>query len=281
MIHEEHERHLQRITVPWRGQELELAYRLRQGHASPGCLVLLHGLGCSQRSFAGIWTHDDFAASSVLSLDFPGFGDSDKPEGFSYRLEDQAELVLELLRMMGVPAVHLLGHSMGGAVAVLLAKRLADPTVSQAPRLDGLALVEGTLIAEDCGVSKVAAGMTQRHFEQQFFPDYKTRTPPLHRAFLALELAGSHSFYKSADSLWSWARSGKLLQSFLELRRPRLYLFGRSNKNLPVLERLEVAADIERSAVPDSGHFPMNENPGRFYEMLAQWVAETTPQSRG
>jgi len=274
MIHEEHERHVQRITVPWKGRNLELAYRLRQGHAAPGFLVLLHGLGCSQRSYAGVWTHDAFSTSSVLSLDFPGFGDSDKPEAFSYRLEDQAALVLELLRMLGVPAVHLVGHSMGGAVAVLLARQLADPAAPRAPHLEGLALVEGTLIAEDCGVSKVAAGMTQRHFEQNFFPDYTTRTPPLHRAFLALELAGPHAFYKAADSLWSWARSGKLLQAFLELHCPRLYIFGRRNKNLPVLERFEGVAGVERCAVPDSGHFPMNENPGLFYEKLANWLTD-------
>lgn len=256
----EHGPRMHRIAVPWKEGRLELACRLRQNPSSDQTLVLLHGLGCSQRSFAGVWREEAFDACNVLSLDLPGFGDSDRPEDFSYRLEDHASLLAEFLQLLGLPGIHLLGHSMGGAVAVLAASRL--------PRLRTLIAVEGTLIAEDCGVSRVVAGMTRQRFEREFFPDFKTRTPPLHRAYLALELAEPHAFYRTADSLWSWARSDKLLQQFLDLKVPRLYVHGRRNKNLPVLDRLE---GVQHSAVPNSGHFPMNENPGGFYHTLARW----------
>jgi len=254
---------LYRVPVAWQGGEMEMACRYRQG-GGQSTLVLLHGLGCSQRSFAGLWRHGGFAHGAVLTLDLPGFGDSDRPEAFSYKLEDHAAACLELLGQLQVGRVHLLGHSMGGAVAVLLAVLL-----HRQRRLASLIGVESTLIAEDCGVSRVVSGMTRKHFERQFFPEFKTRTPPLHRAYLALELAADHAFYRSADSLWSWARSEKLLGRLLELPVPKLFLYGRRNKNLPVLERLE---GVERRAIADSGHFPMNENPSEFYDTLHGFV---------
>ncbi|WP_233594876.1 alpha/beta fold hydrolase [Amycolatopsis sp. WAC 04169] len=78
-------------------------------------VVLLHALG----SKAGTW--DDFAARldrRVVAVDLPGHGDSAHAE--SYSLEVMADGVAELL---GEEA-DLVGHSMGGRVAVLLAQRL-------------------------------------------------------------------------------------------------------------------------------------------------------------
>lgn len=259
---------LYRVPVAWQRGEMELACRYRQGRALAPTLVLLHGLGCSQRSYAGVWRHQGLASSPILTLDFPGFGDSDRPDLFSYKLEEHAAKTLELLDKLGISAVHLVGHSMGGAVAVLLAREL-----HRQRRLASLGGVESTLIAEDCGVSRVVAGMTPRHFEQKFFPEFKTRTPPLHRAYLALELAADHAFYRTADSLWSWARSGKLLEMFLEIDVPKCYYHGRRNKNLPILEHLE---GVEKRAIPDSGHFPMNENPHEFFTLLQNFTDSST-----
>lgn len=249
------------LSVPWEGVSVRLAFRLREGRSQSPALALLHGLGCSQRSFAGIWRHPDFAARTVLSLDLPGFGDSERPDTFGYRLEDHAGIAAALLRSLELENVFLAGHSMGGAIAVLMAG-LVQP-------LAGLVSVEGNLIAEDCGVSRVVAGMPRQRFEQQFFPELKTRTTALHRAYMALELAAPLAFYNSSDSLWNWSRSGKLLRRFLELDTPRLYIHGRRDKNIPVLERLQ---GVEKRAIPDSGHFPMNENPTAFYRELGEWL---------
>ncbi|MFC9255154.1 alpha/beta fold hydrolase [Amycolatopsis thailandensis] len=78
-------------------------------------VVLLHALG----SKSGTW--DDFASRldrRVLAVDLPGHGDSAHAE--KYSLETMADAVAELLD----DQVDLVGHSMGGRVAVLLAQRL-------------------------------------------------------------------------------------------------------------------------------------------------------------
>ncbi|OOC06070.1 alpha/beta fold hydrolase [Amycolatopsis azurea] len=78
-------------------------------------VVLLHALG----SKSGTW--DAFASRldrRVLAVDLPGHGDSAHAE--KYSLETMADAVAELLD----DEVDLVGHSMGGRVAVLLAQRL-------------------------------------------------------------------------------------------------------------------------------------------------------------
>ena len=57
---------------------------------------------------------------SVL-IDFLGFGFSDRPEGFGYTLEDHAQTVAELHDHLGLRHCALIGHSMGGSVAITLA----------------------------------------------------------------------------------------------------------------------------------------------------------------
>ncbi len=87
-------------------------------------LVLIHGLATTRC----IWRHaaPRLARSrQVVTLDVPGFGDA-RPVGRGFDLERVADRVAEDLRASGVPAPYaLVGHSMGGAVALTLAAR--DP----------------------------------------------------------------------------------------------------------------------------------------------------------
>jgi len=93
--------------------------------AAPGStLLLIHGFPESSLSFR----HNVAALSRhferVVLLDLLGFGLSDKPEGHSYSLFEQADLVLEAWRQLGVTGGHLLGHDMGDSVVTELVARL-------------------------------------------------------------------------------------------------------------------------------------------------------------
>jgi pimeloyl-ACP methyl ester carboxylesterase len=77
--------------------------------------VLIHGLG----GFSESWRHNipELARHSrVIALDLPGAGRSGKPRR-AYTLEFLAQALDRLLLTLGVDRVHLVGHSLGGAVA--------------------------------------------------------------------------------------------------------------------------------------------------------------------
>jgi pimeloyl-ACP methyl ester carboxylesterase len=99
-------------------------------------IVLIHGLG----GFAESWraTIDVLAKSAeVLAVDLPGFGLSAKPAA-RYDLDFFARVLHGFLDASRVGQVSLVGHSLGGAVAVTYA--LTHPA-----RVDRLALVSAVV----------------------------------------------------------------------------------------------------------------------------------------
>lgn len=60
----------------------------------------------------------------VIAPDLPGFGRSQTQKTFkSYR--DYADLLASFINELNLPKIHLLGHSMGGAIAIILANLLS------------------------------------------------------------------------------------------------------------------------------------------------------------
>src|SRR5438105_4143486 len=87
-------------------------------------VVFLHGLGgASSEAFPTIAHHPSLAGSRALLVDLLGFGYSDTPADFSYTMEEHADSVAALLEHLGLRGAHVVGHSMGGSIAIALAAR--------------------------------------------------------------------------------------------------------------------------------------------------------------
>jgi pimeloyl-ACP methyl ester carboxylesterase len=84
-------------------------------------VVFVHGLGSNLK----FWRYqiDAFAKAGyrVIAADMLGYGKSSKPAGFSYSMPDMAEVLHALLLAREVKKPILVGHSMGGQVAMSLA----------------------------------------------------------------------------------------------------------------------------------------------------------------
>jgi len=107
----------------------------RTGSGEP--LLMLHGIGSTREDFAGL---DDRLAEDfeVLSVDLPGHGQS---AALSTRptVGAIADLVESDLERLGVGRVHVLGNSLGGRLALELARRhRASSVVAIAPSGTGL-----------------------------------------------------------------------------------------------------------------------------------------------
>lgn len=113
-------------------------YRQSTVQNARATLVLLHGLGNSGR------TWDEVAAKlpddlNLIIVDLLGFGDSPQPNWAVYDAKTQAKSLAKTLLANGVfGKVVLVGHSMGGLVAIEFAKRfplLVDSLVLCSPPL--------------------------------------------------------------------------------------------------------------------------------------------------
>lgn len=87
-------------------------------------LVFLHYWGGSSRTWDGV-SGELSARFRTVAIDHRGWGDSDAPEQ-GYSLADMADDAQEVIEALGLRRYLLVGHSMGGKVAQLLASRRPD-----------------------------------------------------------------------------------------------------------------------------------------------------------
>jgi len=90
---------------------------------APGTpLVLLHGFPTSSYDWRACM--ERFAQNRpVITLDFPGYGFSDKPAGFSYSLIELADVVEIVLGELEIKRAHLFAHDVGTSVTTELLAR--------------------------------------------------------------------------------------------------------------------------------------------------------------
>ena len=95
---------------------------LEAGRESAPALVLIHGFLESRRTWDDLI--DDLAERfHVIAPDLPGFGESEKPNParYAYGIESHAEAIADLIAVFGVGRASVVGHAMGGAIAMTLA----------------------------------------------------------------------------------------------------------------------------------------------------------------
>jgi pimeloyl-ACP methyl ester carboxylesterase len=123
-------------ALPPRGQFIEVAgariHYLDKG--SGPAIVILHGLGGQMGNFTYALLERLTGEFRVILMDRPGSGYSTRAPGATGRLTEQAAIVAEFIRKLGLERPLLVGHSLGGAIALGVA--LDHPEV-----VKGLALV--------------------------------------------------------------------------------------------------------------------------------------------
>jgi lipase len=112
--------------------EVELAiWRTGSG---PEPILCLHGITAQHRAFNALARHLE-GSRSLVGVDLRGRGDSAKPES-GYGLEAHARDVIRVLDHLGLQQAVILGHSMGGFVALKVA-------LSHPHRVRALVLLDG------------------------------------------------------------------------------------------------------------------------------------------
>ena len=236
-------------------------FKCKYQPGSNEAILFIHGLGCSGDSFINLFNHDYFPSKSLIVVDLLGFGKSEKPEDFSYSMEDQAKIIEELLKLLPDWNYHIAAHSMGGAVALLF-----QPNTYS--RVSSFANIEGNLVPEDCGL--LSRGVISVSYNEYKNDLYKKQLNEFkgHQQ-LHFEESTPFAVYKSAVSLVKWSDGGELLEKFKNLTCRKSYFYGEENKHMPVLEQL---GSVPKYMIGKSGHGMMTENPEEFYSKLAGFI---------
>nr|QNO56475.1 2-succinyl-6-hydroxy-2,4-cyclohexadiene-1-carboxylate synthase [Methanosarcinales archaeon ANME-1 ERB7] len=249
-----------KIELVHKDIKIEISSEFRTGDAES--IMFIPGLGCSKDSFYDVWKSPGFERYTILTFDLLGFGDSSKPKAFSYSMEDHAEICKLIIEKLCLEKIHLVGHSMGGAIGLLLIEKVPS-------RILSFTNLEGNLIGEDCTFSREAIRYTVEEFEAKIFKDFESRikgTKDFNRQYHRwLSESDPYAFYRNSESLVQGSDSRELLKRFTGLEIKKWYVFGEANKNLPILKMLD---DVPKIEIAHAGHFMMLDNPEEFYREL-------------
>lgn len=222
--------------------------------------VYVHGLGCAgSADFVHIATQPSLAGHRAVIVDLLGHGYSDRPADFSYSLHDHAQTVADVLDHLGIRQSVLVGHSMGGAIAIILASEresLFSRVIAAEPNWHA----GGGLF------SKPIAQYSESEFLDHGFDFQLNRYDPTYAA--RVRVTDPRALYRSAVGLIQ-ATEPDMAERFLALPHRRALIVGAHSR--PYEEEDVVrAAGIPVIGVPDAGHDMMHENPQGFAAAIAR-----------
>jgi pimeloyl-ACP methyl ester carboxylesterase len=237
-------------------------------------LLWLHGWQCSSSGElmpAAVQPH--LHGRRSLLIDFLGHGYSDRPPAFPYTREAHARTIVALIDALGLAECGLVGHSMGGAVAVHVA---ADrPAI-----VSLLIMAEGAI---DAGGDEPFGGVTEEQFAVHGFRELLEAQSKEAEAHPAGLLAAHLGITRVADPV-ALHREGVSLQRGTDpsvrsllgnLQTPRWWLQGELSDTDPELQSEVAAMGVKWKIVPGTGHAMGIQNP----EGLAQAVSEAVTAS--
>lgn len=200
--------------------DLNVYYEVH-GEGEP--LILLHGLGSSTRDWQ--FQLDDFAAHyRVITLDLRGYGQTDHPPG-PYSIRMMSQDVIALMDHLGISSFHLLGYSLGGAVALQIA-------VDHPHRVDNLLVVNSQpsfiatrwrqkveyymrkMVVSTMGVRRLAPVIAKRLFPYHDQQDLRD---------LVIDRYGqndAHAYLATLDALVTWS----VVPQLSKLHMPTLFI---------------------------------------------------------
>lgn len=257
---------LSRTLVPLNvdGINLSVAALYRGGEKAP--VVFLHGFGSTKEDYADIVLHAAFNGHGVLAYDAPGCGETDCSDLSRINIPLLVKTALALLEHFDIQRFHLVGHSMGGLTSLMLAHQHPDRVLS-------FVNIEGNIDPYDCFLSRQIHDYPQQDAER-FFDEFIERTrhaPAYASALYAASLR--HKVRADAvrgifESMVALSDHGGLMNMFLALPCPRMFMYGEQNSALPYLTSIQ-SQGVLLAPISQCGHFPMYSNPIEMWEAIA------------
>lgn len=226
-------------------------------------LILIHGLSGSSR-----WWQRNIPTLSrhfhVYAVELPGFG-SNRSRPLSpqkqFVLRDTARLLVEWMDESGLERADIMGHSMGGYIAVDLAAEYPE-------RVNHIVLVDAALLPVGATVrqSTVALARSMLRLPRDFVP------------VLAVDAMRAGPFTSLRASRQLHARD--LRPRLADIHAPTLVVWGEDDNVVPLSVAVEIAAAIPGArleVIPNAAHSPMWDRAADFNTLVVSFLQDDLP----
>jgi pyruvate dehydrogenase E2 component (dihydrolipoamide acetyltransferase) len=245
---------------------------LGAGDAVP--IVFVHGFGADLNTW--MFTQPALAETRrTVALDLPGHGGAVKEVGTG-DAETLAGAVADALTALGIAQVHLVGHSMGGAIATTFALRHPNQVAS-------LSLIAPAGLGPEINAEFINGFVrAQRRREMQEVLTLLVQNP----ALVSRQMVEDVLRYKRLDGVQAaletiarvWFPDGRqsvdICRAFAGLRMPVQIIWGRGDRIIPVAHAEALAGGVPVHILDEAGHLPHMEKSGEVNRLLARFIKQ-------
>lgn len=242
-------------------------------------IVLIHGFVASSYTFHPIMPLLT-QYFSVLALDLPGFGRSEKSTTFRYTYENYANLIIALLDHFNLGRVHIAGHSMGGQIALYTAQANPD-------RVGKLVLINSS--AYWGRVYKWARMATYLPFShlvmkrvvQKNDVEDTLKNVLYDSSHITEELIREYGsplkekkFYKALGRFIRQREGDLTRDELLQIHTPTLLIWGKDDNVVPLVAGKQLVNDLPHATLisyDKAGHLITEEYPEAINENIREW----------
>ncbi len=257
----------------WTARVLRMGPEVPHDSAAP--IVMIHGFGGDLKNWQ--FNQPDLATDrAVFALDLPGHGGSSKAIDGDGGVAWLAEAVRGAMAALGIERAHLVGHSLGGAIALQMA--LDEPT----------RIASVTLVCPAGLGPEVNAGYIDGFIRADKRRDMKTTVEALFAdpSYVSREMVEDLLKYKRLDGVPAALRKigeagfvgGKqatvLTTRLTGLTVPVQVIWGAQDAIIPAAHAAALP-EPRRHVLPGAGHMVHIEKPAEVNRLIAEFVAFT------
>jgi pimeloyl-ACP methyl ester carboxylesterase len=257
--------------ILYKDRIFNIEYFYRQGQKET--IVLLHGLGGAKENYYSACQSASLRDHTLIFFDNPGTGNSTYYEDLLLNVDDLTAISSLFIAQLNLSDFILCGTSMGGLTTLLYLKGSGQNKVK------AYINIEGNLLPEDCMFSSKVVTYDFEVFANQIFQktiaEMKANgNTGYHIIANNLQLnTNVKSYYHYSFQTVAYSATGDLLQQFISLKIPKIFIYGQENASLSYIPELKKNG-VTIKEISDSNHFVFYDNPKELYEVIGAFVNE-------
>jgi pimeloyl-ACP methyl ester carboxylesterase len=257
------------IQIMYKERSIDIEFFHREGRKET--MLFVHGLGGAKENYLEACKSDSLAEHTLIGFDNPGTGNSTYYDDSPFDVDDLTTITSLFIEALKLHNFILCGTSMGGLTTMLYLQRGGQKDVKLYIN------IEGNLMPEDCMFSSKVVTHDFETFRKTIFAktivDMKAKgNAGYHIIANNLQLnTNIKSYFHYSFQTVKYSATGELLEQFLKMDIPRLFIYGDENRSLSYIPQLR-SSKVTMQEISNSNHFVFYDNPKELYDAIGSFV---------
>ncbi len=251
-------------------------------------IVLLHGFGTSLHTWddiKGFFPKNEF---TLYLIDLKGFGNSSKPEDDKYTIQEQSKIVEQFIKDINTDSLYLIGHSFGGAIALLTQISLINE--KSRTRINKLILIDCLAYMQEMPVFMENLRIPLLNKLTFLLPNKFRAEYILNKIFYNKKMINEKlinryaAFYNGDDLKYSFITSAKqidqnrhekIVDAYKNIPTPCLILWGKNDPVISLDNGIKLSKELLNARleiINECGHVPQEEKPLVTFKKIYSFI---------